>query len=70
MIISYSSSHTHLFFVSKIEAFIKKFATWTPSDGVLHPHPHIGATFKSVRLRRWRKSEEKAVWTRKRMRES
>jgi hypothetical protein len=31
-----------------IQQFLLKFETWTPSDGIVHPHPHIGKQFNKI----------------------
>jgi hypothetical protein len=30
--------------------FLKKWETWTPDQGVLHPHPYIGKLFTEIRV--------------------
>lgn len=31
------------------EGFLQAFEKWTPADGVIHPHPNIGAQFTHIR---------------------
>jgi len=35
---------------ANIEEFLQKFESWTPEQGLLHPHPYIGRLFKEIKV--------------------